>query len=160
MDQAITHLADSFREVAKMGDDLGLITAFEIEPPFIFNTENHLTRILESANNTRVKTIYDPSHFDLMNGSTGKPHEMLKRIGIEHIGYVHFTDTDGTLRDGGTSKHLAAGDGHIDVPASFKTLKAGGFDGWIMVDAWQIPDPYDASSKGLEAIRQGMAVPL
>ena len=156
IDDAIRHIAGSFRELAKMGDDLGLITAFEVEPPFVFNTEEHLKRILEAANDPRVKTIYDPSHFDLFNGSTGKPHELLKRIGVEHIGYVHFTDTDGTILDGGTSKHLGAGDGHIDVPASFKTLKDGGFNGWIMIDSWQIPDPYDASTKGFKAIKQGM----
>lgn len=155
IDDAIRHIAESFREVAKMGDDLGLTTAFEIEPPFVFNTEEHLVRILEAANDPRVKTIYDSSHFDLFNGSTGKPHEMLERLGVEHIGYVHFTDTDGTIRDGGTSKHLGAGDGHIDVAASFKTLKKGGFKGWIMVDVWQIPDPYDSSSKGLTAIQKG-----
>jgi sugar phosphate isomerase/epimerase len=155
IDEAIRRLAASFREVAKIGDDLGLITAFEIEPPFVFNTEAHLRQILENADDPRVKTIYDPSHFDLLNGSEGKPHEMLKRIGVEHVGYVHFTDTDGTLRDGGTSKHLGAGDGHIDVAASFKTLKKGGFNGWIMVDTWQVPDPYDASTKGLKAIQRG-----
>ncbi len=157
LDQAIKRFAESMREMAKIADDSGLVAAFEIEPPFIFNTEESLRRILEEANDPRVKTIYDSSHFDLFNGSTGKPHEMLERIGVENIGYVHFTDTDGTIRDGGTSKHLAAGDGHIDVPASFKTLKDGGFKGWVMIDSWQIPDPYDASTKGLAAIRRGMA---
>ena len=29
--------------------------------------------------------------------------------------------------------------------------------GWIMVDTWQIPDPYHASTKGLQAIQRGMA---
>jgi len=154
--EAIRHFAASLHEVADIGSDLGLVTAFEIEPPFVFNTEEHLRQILEEANDQRVKTIYDSSHFDLFNGSTGKPHELLKRIGLENIGYVHFTDTDGTIRDGGTSKHLAAGEGHIDVAASFKTLKDGGFSGWIMIDCWQISEPYDASTKGLKAIKQGM----
>ncbi len=157
MDQAIGHLASSLREFAKMADDVGMICAFEIEPPFAFRSEEHLKQILAEANDPRVKTIYDSSHFDLFNGSAGKPHELLQRIGVENIGYVHFTDTDGTIRDRGTSKHLGAGDGHIDVDATFKTLKDGGFRGWVMVDTWQIPDPYDASSKGLEAIRRGMS---
>lgn len=150
-DEAIDHLAGSFREAAKIADDLGLIPAFEIEPVFIFNTEEHLRRILEKANHPALKTIYDPSHFDLMNGSTGRPHEMLKRIGVENIGYVHFTDTDGTRRDGGTSKHLPCGDGHIDVQASLATLWEGGFRGWMNIDAWEIPDPYDACRKGKRA---------
>jgi len=150
-DQAISHLAGSFREAAKIANDLGLVPAFEIEPVFIFNTEEHLERILDKANHPALKTIYDPSHFDLMNGSTGRPHELLKRIGVENIGYVHFTDTDGTRRDGGTSKHLPCGDGHIDVRASLATLWEGGFRGWMNIDAWQIPDPYDACRKGKRA---------
>ncbi len=150
-DEAIDHLARSFREAAKIANDLGLIPAFEIEPVFIFNTEEHLRHTLEKANHPALKTIYDPSHFDLMNDSTGQPHEMLRRIGVENIGYVHFTDTDGKRRDGGTSKHLPCGDGHIDVDASLATLWEGGFRGWINIDAWQIPDPYDACRKGKQA---------
>jgi sugar phosphate isomerase/epimerase len=152
MPEAIEQLARSFREAARIASDLGLIAAFEIEPVFIFNTEEHLERILEKANQPALKTIYDPSHFDLMNGSTGQPHEMLKRIGVENIGYIHFTDTDGTLRDGGTSKHLPCGDGHIDIKASLVALWQGGFRGWMNIDAWQIPDPYDACLKGKQAI--------
>jgi len=150
--QAIEHLGRSFGEAAKIAHDLGLTPAFEIEPVFIFNTEEHLRRILEQANHPALKTIYDPSHFDLMNGSTGRPHEMLKRIGVENIGYIHFTDTDGTRRDGGTSKHLPCGDGHIDVKASLETLWQGSFRGWMNIDPWEIPDPYDACLKAKRAI--------
>jgi sugar phosphate isomerase/epimerase len=152
LNEAIEHLGQSFHEAAKIAQDLDLIPAFEIEPVFIFNTEEHLHKILRKANHPALKTIYDPSHFDLMNGSTGQPHEMLKRIGVENIGYVHFTDTDGTRRDGGTSKHLPCGDGHIDLKASLTTLWRGGFRGWINIDAWEIPDPYDACKKGKRAI--------
>ncbi len=153
IEQAIENLAVSFREAALIADEMGLIAAFEIEPPFVFNTEAHMSAILEKANSPKLKIIYDPSHFDLMNASTGKPHEMLKRIGVDRVGYVQFTDADGTLRDGGTSKHLACGDGHVDIAASLQTLHQGGFQGWIMLDEWEVPDPYDACLKGKRAIR-------
>ncbi len=155
IEQAIQRLSRSFAEAARIGEQFGLIVAFEIEPPFVFNTESHLTAILEQASDSPLKTIYDPSHFDLMSGSKGRPHEMLERIGVEQIGYVHLTDCDGTLRDGGTSKHLACGDGHVDIAASMELLGRGGFEGWIMIDQWEIPDPYEASRKGLRAIEQG-----
>lgn len=151
-DQALSHLAASYGEAAKIAADAGIIAAFEIEPPFIFNKEEHMQRILAEAQPSPLKIIYDPSHFDLMNGSTGKPHEMLARIGVQNLGYVQFTDSDGTLRDGGTSKHLPCGDGHVDIPASLKLIRDGNFRGWIMIDAWETPDPYDASTKGLKAI--------
>lgn len=153
-DEAIRRLADSFRKACDLATEIGLIPTFEIEPPFVFNTEEHLKRIFQETDHPALKTTYDPSHYDLMNGSTGRPHEMLERIGVENIGYVHLTDTDGTLRDGGTSKHLACGDGHANIDVSLRTLRDGGFEGWIMIDAWEIPDPYDASAKGKEVIER------
>ena len=117
IDQAIDRLVESFREAGRIAGDEGLLAAFEIEPPFVFNTEQHIVRILKQVNSPHLKTIFDPSHFDLMTGSQGKPHEMLKRIGVSNIGYVHFTDCDGTILDG-TSRHLPCGDGHVDIPAA------------------------------------------
>lgn len=155
MNEAFRHLGESFREVARVAADLGILTAFEIEPPFIFNREEHVHRILEETRHPNFKAIYDPSHYDLMNGSTGRPHEMLARVGVDNIGYLHLTDTDGTLRDGGTSKHLAPGDGHAHLEESLRWLRQNGFRGWMMIDAWEVPDPYDACRKGLRMIREG-----
>jgi sugar phosphate isomerase/epimerase len=157
IEAAIRNLARSFDAAATIAEDLNLIAAFEIEPPFVFNTEGHLRQILQQADNPVLKTIYDPSHFDLMSGSQGHPHEMLERIGVENIGYVHLTDTDGTLRDGGTSKHLACGDGHVDISKSLDALIQGGFGGWVMIDAWEIPDVYNACVKGKRAIHAAIA---
>ena len=154
LEQGIEQLGRTLREAASVAQEYEILAAFEVEPPFVFNTEKAIRDILAASDHPNLKTIYDPSHFDLMSGSRGKPHEMLERIGVKNIGYVHFTDCDGTLRDGGTSKHLAAGDGHIDIPASLRMLREGGFRGWIMIDEWEIPDPYDACVKGIKAIRQ------
>lgn len=147
IDEAIDRLAVSFHQAGAIAAEHGLIAAFEIEPPFVFNTAEHLLRIHRQADHPALKVIYDPSHYDLVNGSTGRPHELLQRVGLKNIGYLHFTDTDGTLRDGGTSKHLPAGDGHANLPESLRILREGGWRGWAMVDAWEIPDPYDACSK-------------
>ena len=147
IDQALTTLAQTFHEVGKIAGDLGLVAAFEIEPVFIFNKEDHYQRILHGADHPALKGIYDPNHFDQMNGATGKPEEMLLRVGVKNIGYVQFCDTDSTLRDGGTSKHLGCGDGRIDCAKPLRILKEGGFHGWMMVDEWEVPDPYDACVK-------------
>lgn len=147
IDQAIEVLAKSFHEAGRIAADAGLVACFEIEPVFVFNQADHYLRILQGANHPALKGIYDPSHFELMNGSTGRPEELLERVGVRNIGYVQFCDTDGTLRDGGTSKHLPCGDGHTDCAKALRLLKDGGWSGWIMVDAWEVPDPYDACLK-------------
>lgn len=85
--------------------------------------------------------------------------EVLDRIsrlgvdGVEHISYVHLTDTDGTQRPGGSTRHLGCGDGYIDLESSYRTLLDGGFRGWMMVDAWAIPDVYHAFEKGISSIQ-------
>lgn len=151
VDEAIASLAWSLREMGKIVADEELLLSVEIEPPFAFNTIEHLIRILDGADHPLVKGMYDPSHFDLMNGSCGQPHELLARLGVDRVGYVHFTDSDGT-QFRGTSKHLPAGDGHIDIRQSLETLWRGGYEGWIMIDAWMTPDPYDACRKGRLAV--------
>lgn len=153
VDTAITTLASSYLEAAKRCADAGLFLSFEIEPPFIFNTLEHLTAILERADHPSLKTNYDPSHFDLMSGSTGKPEEMLRTLGVAHIGHVHLTDTDGT-QFGGTSRHLAAGEGHCNLGRSMEQLRTGGYTGWVMIDAWKIEDAYNAATKGKALIDQ------
>lgn len=152
IDQAIEVLSKTFREAGKIAAEHGLTACFEIEPVFVFNKEDHYMRILRGADHPGLKGIYDPSHFDQMNGATGKPEEMLERVGVKNIGYVHFCDTDSTLRDGATSKHLGCGDGRMDCAKSLQILKDGGFRGWIMVDEWEVPDPYDACVKCKKAI--------
>lgn len=147
IDQAIDVLAKTFHEAGKIAGDAGILACFEIEPVFVFNTADHYLRILHGANHSSLKGIYDPSHFDQMNGASGKPEELLQRVGPKNIGYVQFCDTDSTLRDGGTSKHLGCGDGRTDCARGLQILKEGGFRGWIMVDAWEVPDPYDACLK-------------
>lgn len=148
---AIESLASSYREAARICADAGIYMSFEIEPPFVFNTLDHLQRILAAVNDSTCKTNYDPSHFDLMSGGKGRPEDMLRHLGVRHVGHVHLTDTDGTLYQG-TSRHLPCGEGHCDIQASLDVLREGGYQGWIMIDAWMTDDPYVASKKGKESI--------
>jgi len=147
LEEAVARLSSSFYEAAGIAAKQRILACYEIEPPFAFNSPDHLLRILRGANHPNLKVIYDPSHFDLMNGSTGRPEELLERVGVANIGYLQFCDTDGTLRDGGTSTHLACGDGHTDCGKALRLLRDGGFQGWVMIDTWEIPDPYDAFLK-------------
>ena len=156
LDPAVDNLVSSLKQAARIASGEGLLASVEIEPPFVFRTIDVLIRIVDDVGHPSLKGMYDPSHFDLMNGGKGKPEELLEKLGARRVGYVHLTDSDGTLF-GGTSKHLPCGDGHIDIPRSLEILWKGGFDGWIMIDPWLIKDPYDACRKGKKAIDQALA---
>lgn len=156
LDEARNRLIESLRLAARIVADLGLLASVEIEPPFVFRTIEDLIQIVDGVGHPQLKGMYDPSHFDLMNGGTGRPEELLLQLGAHRVGYVHLTDTDGTLFRG-TSRHLPCGEGHVDIARSLAILRSGGFQGWIMVDAWMTPDPYRACRKGLAAIRTASA---
>jgi hypothetical protein len=47
---------------------------------------------------------------------------------------------------------LPCRDGHADCAKSLKTLKEGGFRGWMRVDEWEVPDPHEACIKCKQAI--------
>ena len=157
--EATDRFAESLNAAAHIAHGLDRSLGFELEPVFVFQELEHLYTIMSDAiaGSSPLKVIYDHSHFDWLNGATGRPHELLERFGVEHVSYVHLTDTDGTQRPGGSTKHLACGDGHIDLDASYRTLLEGGFRGWMMVDAWAIPDVYDAFDKGLTSIQAFVA---
>jgi len=156
MDQALANLCDSYTKAAAICGDLGMIAAVEIEPPFVFHTEEHLKAIFAGVKHPAFKGIYDPSHYDQMNGARCRPEELLRRIGVEKIGHVQFTDCDGTIFQG-TSRHLGCGDGKMDVRENMRVLWEGGYRGWFMFDTWNTEDPYDASLKGKRAMESFLA---
>jgi len=156
LDEGRDRLIGSLREAAQVVSDLGLLASVEIEPPFVFHTIEDLIQIVDGVGHPKLKGMYDPSHFDLMNGGEGRPEELLLKLGVHRVGYVHLTDTDGTSF-GGTSRHLPCGDGHVDIARSLDILWNGGFRGWIMIDGWKTRDPYDACRKGLAAIRRALS---
>ncbi len=159
-EQALEKLIESYRHAADIAAENGLTVTVECEPPFVVNTPDLFLRLLDGVGKESFKAIFDPSHFDLFTGGKGHPETLLKRIGVERIGHVHLTDTDGTIRKmgrGGTSKHLPCGEGHVDIRKQLKILWDGGYRGWVMIDAWQIPDVYDACRKGKKAIQDVLA---
>ena len=40
--------------------------------------------------------------------------------------------------------------------ASLKVLADGGFNGWAMIDEWEVPDPYHACIEGKKNYRNSL----
>ncbi|MBI3681007.1 MAG: sugar phosphate isomerase/epimerase [Acidobacteria bacterium] len=156
-DEIIERLAESLRPAARHATDHGLILAIEGEPPLVINSPVRYQKLFAAVGMKEFKVIFDPSHFDLLTGGKRRPDLLLEQLGVGRVGYVQFTDGDGTLRvrpDGsvGTSKHLAAGQGKYDIPRLLKMLHRGGFRGWIQMDTWETEDPFQASRAGKKAV--------
>jgi sugar phosphate isomerase/epimerase len=156
-DETIERFAESLRPALRYAVDRGLLPAVEGEPPLIINSPARYHKLFAAVGMREFKVIFDPSHFDLLTGGKLRPDLLLKELGVERVGYVQFTDGDGTPMvrpDGstGTSKHLPVGEGKYDIAGLLDVLYRGGFRGWFQIDTWETADPFHASRAGKKAV--------
>lgn len=160
-DEIIERLAGCLRPAARYAADQGVLLAIEGEPPLVINSPARYKKLLAAVGMKEFKVIFDPSHFDLLTGAKLRPEILLEELGVGQIGYVQFTDGDGTLMkrpDGsmGTSKHLPAGEGKYDLHRLLEILYRGGFRGWVQIDTWETEDPFRASRLGRQTVQAAL----
>ena len=141
----VSWLSDAFKPIAERAEELGIMTTIEPEPVQIDYCYEIAEKIVDAVGSEYFKMIMDCSHAEVLAGSA---LEAVKKYAGK-IGHIHFCDSDGTVltREGGSnsSKHLAAGDGKLDLPAILKALKETGYDRWLQMDVWENPDPIRCS---------------
>ena len=156
-DQLIERFAGVLRPAVRYAVDSGILLAIEGEPPLLVNSALRYHKLFAAAGMDELKAIFDPSHFDLLNGARGRPEDLLLDLGVDRIGYVQFCDGDSTLRPfpgggSGTSRHLPCGEGVYDIAKLCSILDEGGFRGWFQMDSWGTEDAYWASKSCKDAV--------
>ena len=156
-DALIERFADVVRPVVSRSVESGIVLAIEGEPPLLINSPERYRKLFETVGMDAFKVIFDPTHFDLLNGATGRPEELLLELGVDRVGYVQFSDGDSTLRPfpnggAGTSRHLPCGEGVYDIPKLCSILYQGGFRGWFQMDSWGTEDAYRASKSCKDSV--------
>lgn len=161
-DQLIERFADALRPAVRYAVDRGIVLAIEGEPPLLVNSAARYRKLFATAGMSELKAIFDPSHFDLLNGARGRPEDLLLELGVDRIGYVQFCDGDSTLRPfpgggAGTSRHLPCGEGVYDIAKLCSILDDGGFRGWFQMDSWGTEDAYWASKSCKDSVVRYLA---
>ena len=156
-DQLIERFAEVLRPAIRYAVDSGILPAIEGEPPLLVNSAARYHKLFAMAGMDELKVIFDPSHFDLLNGARGRPEDLLLELGVDRVGYVQFCDGDSTLRPfpnggAGTSRHLPCGEGVYDIPKLCSILDEGGFRGWFQMDSWGTEDAYWTSKSCKDAV--------
>ncbi len=156
-DQLIERFASVVKPIAEYAVDGGIFLAIEGEPPLIINSVERYHKLFEAVAMEDFKVIFDPSHFDVLGGAKGRPEDLLLDLGVDRVGYIQFCDGDSTMRPfpngrGGTSRHLACGEGIYDIPKLCRILHEGGFEGWFQIDSWATEDAYATSKTCKDAV--------
>lgn len=156
-DQLIERFAEVVQPVVRYAVESGIVLAIEGEPPLLVNSVERYEKLFAAVAMDEFKAIFDPSHFDVLNGAQGRPEDLLLELGVDRIGYVQFCDGDSTLRPfpnggAGTSKHLPCGEGVYDIAKLCSILDEGGFRGWFQMDSWGTEDAYWASKSCKDSV--------
>jgi D-psicose/D-tagatose/L-ribulose 3-epimerase len=95
---------------------------------YFLNTADDAARLVRDVGAANYGYLYDTFHFNIEEKD---PVGAAKRT-IGAIAHVHISDND----------RGAPGDGHVPFRRTLKTLKDGGYDGWLTVEAFgqALPD--------------------
>jgi D-psicose/D-tagatose/L-ribulose 3-epimerase len=120
---------DSFREIAPDVESRGI--KLSIEPvsraeSFFLNTAAETVEFCEAVGSESIGILIDTFHANI---EEKKVDAAVKTAG-RRLMHVHMSENDRSL----------VGSGHIDFPAVVKTLKAMGYDGYLMVEGFGYSD--------------------
>ena len=145
-------------EISKMMIDEGMPLAYHHHMGTVIETENEITRLIESTNDN-VKLLIDTGH---MLFAQGNFVNLAKNFG-ERLIHVHCKDIrknviENSLKNDSTFRQAfldgaftVPGDGYIDYKPFLKILKKNNYNGWLVVEAEQDPlkaNPYEYAKIG------------
>jgi sugar phosphate isomerase/epimerase len=132
-----------FRQMAKIAASRGQKLIIENRVGDFVNSSDGALKLVEDAGEPNGGLLLDVAH---MHASKEYFQFVVPNMG-ERLMYVHLADNDGTV-----SRHLPAGQGNIDFPALFRTLKLADYSGFTNVDFGGVsPDEiWEESKRGRE----------
>jgi len=144
-------LIDTFKKffgrVEEEGIELGKINVVvETEPVESFYNLTIAETVIDEVNHPNFKLLFDFAHINVL--TNGNPLKALRQFKGK-IGHIHLADNDGTRwtssNFGMSSKHLMIGEGNLNIKEMLEDLQDKGYEGWIQIDVWQNPDPFQCS---------------
>lgn len=130
------------REAERIAGDFGLDLVFHPHVATFVETPQEVDRFFDAVSTTRIGLCLDTGHCYYGGGdpvATAKQYKDLLR-------YIHIKDIDAAVLADANAKRLnfdqavtagvfsQVGEGCIDFPAFFRTLKTNGYSGWCVVE--------------------------
>ena len=123
-DAVLSRVAAGLRECVAYARVKGVWLAFEDHPQVGTKIEDFV-EIIDRVGSPDLKVNLDTSNPMVSGESAADLVELVK----DRVVHVHASDRHANL------EHAVAGEGAVDFPAIFRTLKQAGFDGWVSMEA-------------------------
>ena len=125
-DNAVHRFGQMARIAARYGQQL----IIENRVGDFVNTSDGVLKLIEDAGEPNGGCLLDVAH----THATKEHLELVIPKLKKRLVYVHLADNDGTQ-----PYHLPAGQGNIDFPSVFRSLKSIGYDSYVNVDYGGVP---------------------
>ncbi len=122
--------AEGLADMAEAADEAGLTLGVEYLNRFecyLINSAAEAVKLLEMVNHPRCKTMFDTFHANIEE----KDFAQAIRTAAPYLAHVHISEND----------RSTPGVGNVSWDATFDTLKAINYDGWLMVEAFGLALP-------------------
>lgn len=136
-------LAERAREV---GVKLAVENGMTVSSPF-----SRLEELKEVVEEVGAGITYDVGHANLREKAEGRKLDVrshIKTMGRSLL-HLHVHDNKGIDDD-----HLVPGEGEIDFPSLFSSLKEIKYEGMIVAELWDPNKPVEVARRGIESLRR------
>ena len=140
-------LADILRNAAERAVKRGVRIALEPLNRYeadLLNTAAQTLEFLHDVNHPAAGILLDTFHVNIEESSWTEPYRQV--MNAQKLFYVHLGDNN----------RWSPGKGLIDFPAILRTLKEGGYDGWLSAELLPLPNPGIAVSDTVNTMRKWM----
>jgi sugar phosphate isomerase/epimerase len=144
---ALGHLLDALNDLGEHAAQYGVPLLYEPLNRYETNLVNTIADgvvLLQALSTRNVKLLCDLFHMNIEESDLAAA----LRNGGEHVGHVHFVD----------SNRRPAGYGHIDFAPIAAALKDINYNGFLSAEALPYPDPIEAARVTITAFRKYFSV--
>ena len=144
--EAISLFHQGLERVIPLAQELGVKVLVEPEPDLLIERTQEFKSFIKDVKSEWVGLNLDIGHFYCVGEDPNAAFEEL----FEWVGHVHLED----IAPSRTHDHLIAGQGAIQFPEIFETMKRLGYQGDISLELYPYVDmPEEAGRQSLEYLR-------
>ncbi|MEM2424905.1 MAG: sugar phosphate isomerase/epimerase family protein [Candidatus Bathyarchaeia archaeon] len=122
-----------------------IILALEPEPGMTIETSSELLDLIHYFNSDNLKVNLDIGHLKCVGESIEASIIALK----DYIVHVHLEDIKDRVH-----KHLVPSEGDLEIKEALQTLKAINYNGFVIIDLFDLEDPESAAKCSIKKIEE------
>jgi sugar phosphate isomerase/epimerase len=149
---ALALFVEMIKPVAEHAEKEGVLLLVEPEPGLLIETADQFLEFMQHIDSPAVRLNFDIGHAYCVGDD---PAATIPRV-ARFIRHFHLEDIAATR----VHQHLVPGEGVIDFAATFRAIRAIGYDGWVTIELYPYADDPDTAARtALQRVREILATP-